>query len=219
MGRPVIAVQREEQDANAWTVLREGVEPMTRKLVKTGLLVAVATVAVAATAWACVPVASLQVSSQQAAPGDELTVTGRYYNDDNPVSLRWDGLDGRVLGTITPENRSIEGTIRIPANAEPGNYTLVATQDAVSDRSTWGIPSRALVTVVGDAGAPVMGEMLGTDVSERAPALVQAESVGTGEFALVALGVAGVALFAAGAAALMAGRSRREVTETARSVG
>lgn len=189
---------------------------MSQKMVKIGLLAGMAVVVLAATAWACVPVASLQVSPQQASPGDELTVTGRFYND-NPVQLRWDGLDGRVLATITPANRSIEGTFRVPSNAEPGNYTLVATQDAADDRTTWGIPSRALVSVVGDGGAPVMGEMLGVDATERVPALVQSESVGTGEFALVALGVAGVALFAAGAGALMAGRSRRGVAETARS--
>lgn len=190
---------------------------MSRKMVKTGLLAAIAVVVLAATAWACVPVASLQVSSQQASPGDELTVTGRFYNE-NPVKLRWDGLDGRVLATITPgENRSIEGTIRVPRNAEPGNYTLVATQDAAEGATTWGVPSRALVSVVGEGGAPVMGEVLGVDATERVPALVQSPSVGTGEFALVALGVAGVGLFAAGAATVMTGRARRGVTEAARS--
>lgn len=189
---------------------------MSRTKVTTVLVAAMAVVMLAATAWACVPVASLQVSPQEAAPGDALTVTGRYYNE-NPVELRWDGLDGRVLATITPENRSIDGTIRVPANAEPGNYTLVATQEAEQGSSTWGIPSRALVSVVGDGGAPVMGAELGVDATERVPALMQTESVGTGEFALVALGVAGVALFAAGAAAMMAGRSRRGAAETARS--
>lgn len=190
---------------------------MSRKLVTSGLFTAIALVVLAAAAWACVPVASLQVSPTEAAPGDTLTVTGRFYNE-NPVQLRWDGLDGRVLATITPDNRAIAGTITVPRSAEPGNYVLVATQDAVADRTTWGIPSRALVTVVGEGGAPVMGAPVGGDVTtERAPALVQSDSVGAGEFALVALGVAGLALFTAGAGALMAGRSRRESAATVAS--
>lgn len=186
---------------------------MSRKLIRTGLFAAVAVVAMAATAWACVPVATLQASPSEAAPGDEITITGRFYNE-NAVTLHWNGLDGPVLGTITPENRLIDGTVRVPRSAEPGNYTVVATQERADGATTWGIPSRVLVTVVGDAGTPSLGAPVGSVSGERAPTLVQSESVGAGEFALVALGVAGVALFAAGAAAMMAGRSsRREVPE------
>ncbi|MEX0658560.1 MAG: hypothetical protein WD080_05460 [Egibacteraceae bacterium] len=189
---------------------------MNPKLVRTGLFAAVALVALAATAWACVPVATLEATPGQASPGDEITVNGRFYNA-NDVTLHWDGLDGRVLGTVTPENRLLEGTVRVPSDTAPGNYTLVATQESEDGSTTWGIPSRALVTVVGEGGEPVLGAAVGADASERAPELMQTESVGAGEFVLVALGITGFVLFAAGAAALMAGRSRRAVAETATS--
>lgn len=169
----------------------------------------VGVVMMAAAAWACVPVATLQVSSTEAAPGDTLTVTGRFYNE-NAVTLHWNDLQGPELATITPDNRLIEGSFTVPSNAEPGNYVIVANQERAPGATTWGIPSRALVTVVGEAGAPAVGEPLGSaaTASDRIPGLTQTPSVGAGEFALVALGVAGLSLFVAGGAALLAGRSR-----------
>jgi hypothetical protein len=192
---------------------------MARRLMVTALVVAVTGVVLAATAFACVPVATLQVSPAEASPGQVLTVTGAFYNS-NPVTLHWNSLDGRVVGTITPQNRRLEGTVRVPSNAEPGSYTLVATQEREADRTTWGIPSRALVTVVGPGGAPILSSVSGAG-ADRLPGLLEREPVSVGEFALVALGVAGLALFVAGTAAMMAGRrsDSASVAEKASRVG
>lgn len=165
-------------------------------------------VLLAAVAWACVPVATLEASPAQAQPGETLEVSGRFYANGIPATIHFGGLDGPVLATVVPDNRVIETTVRIPSGTEPGNYVLVANQERPDGGTLWGVPSRVLVTVTAPGGAPVLS---GSAVAlapavGRAPGLVEQEGLGVGELALVAVGVAGIALFMAGMAALLAGR-------------
>ncbi len=169
----------------------------------------------AAAAWACIPVATLDVTPQQVMPGQEVTVSGVFYGKKSPVVMHFNALDGPVLAQFTPSKDGIiSGRLAIPADAKPGNYVLVATQEPVRGETTWGVPSRALVTVVGDAGAPVVGP-LEAPPAERPAGLVTGDSVGLGELVLVGLGVAGVGMFLAGMAAFFAGR-RRAAPESVR---
>lgn len=191
-----------------------------RQLRRAGLVGAgagIVAVLVAAAAWACIPVATLNVSPAQARPGEQVTVTGSFYGKKSPVVLRFNTLDGPVVGTITPDKSSglLSGTFVVPADARPGNYVLIATQEAVRGETTWGVPSRALLTVVGQGGAPVVGAPLAPAEVNRPVGLVEGDSVGGGELLLAGLGVAGVAMFLAGMAALLAGR-RREGTAAVR---
>ncbi|MDQ3973525.1 MAG: hypothetical protein M3276_04185 [Actinomycetota bacterium] len=160
----------------------------------------------AAVAWACIPVATLDVTPQQVSPGQEVTVSGVFYGAESPVVMHFNALDGPVLAELTPNDDGIiNGKLTIPADTEPGNYVLVATQEAVRGETTWGVPSRALVTVIGDGGAPVLGA-LEAPPAARPAGLVTGESAGLGELVLVGLGVAGVGMFLAGMAAFFAGR-------------
>lgn len=185
-----------------------------RSLAGAALAITIAGITAGAVAWACVPVATLNVSPGQARAGQEVTLTGNFYNS-KPVVVRFNALDGPVVGTIQPipqpggTSSVLNGRVAIPADAKPGNYTLIAFQEADVGRTTWGIPSRVLVTVVGDGGAPVSVAPMASNADTARPAgLAQGDEVSSGELALVGLGVAGAAMFVAGMAAFFAGRRR-----------
>lgn len=98
-------------------------------------------------------------------------------------------------------------SVTVPAGTRPGDYVLVMSQHA-PDGSLSQTPARALLTVVGpDGSRPVVGATAAPEERARPADLVRNdESVSAGTLALVALGVAGVGLFAAGIASLLAGR-------------
>ena len=163
-----------------------------------------------AAASACIAGPTLEVTPRQANAGSQVTLKGVSYNR-NPVMVRFNALDGPVIGTIQPtggtgtsSNWNLEGTVTLPADAKPGNYVLIATQPSTDGKLTQ-IPTRALVSVSGTT-APVVGAPLAAEPVERPVGLVEADSVSTGAKVLVGLGVAGVAMFLAGIAALVASR-------------
>ncbi|MDP9389437.1 MAG: hypothetical protein M3Q48_16360 [Actinomycetota bacterium] len=184
------------------------------------VLVVGALVIPVALAWACIPVANLKVSPVQVQPGQEVTVTGGPFGSSSfpkphsPVVLHLNAVDGPVLATIEPDGSgALSGSFVVPADTKPGNYVVVATQEAQVGDTTWGVPARALLQVVGDGGAPVVGQPLAAPVEERPVGLVEDAPVGVGELLLVGLGVAGVALFAAGMIALASARRRGPTAE------
>ena len=169
--------------------------------------------AVAAGAWACIAGPTLEVSPTQATPGSEVALKGVSYNR-NPIVVRFNGLNGPVIGTIQPTGGSatssdwaLNGTVTIPADAKPGNYVIVATQPSGDGKLTQ-VPTRGLVTVVSTGGAPLLGSgVAALQPEERPTGLVRTDnSVSAGALLLAGLGVAGLAMFVAGAAALLAGR-------------
>lgn len=183
-----------------------------------GLFGAMAMIVVSAAAWACIAGPTLDAPTREVKAGESVAITGVSYNS-NPVVVRFNALDGSVLATIQPtggtagsSNWNLEGVVPIPAGTQPGNYVLIATQPGPDGKLSQ-IPTRVLVTVVG-ATTPVVGAPLTAVQSERPVGLEQGESVSTGAKVLVATGVAGVTLFVAGVAALVAGR--REDREPAR---
>ncbi len=196
------------------------------------LLTAVAGAAAAAgvllpvsAAWAP-HVAQLQVTPTQFKAGDTVTVFGpRGYGQTNPVEVRWDAVDGPVLGSFKTVETGFAmwgpGTVTIPADAKPGVHTLWATQKLEeSEKLIRGMPAKTLVQVLNpDGSAPALGMDLTPQLEQRPTELVEDESVGTGALVLAGLGVAGVAMFAAGAAALMSSRRRTATAETVRGSG
>jgi hypothetical protein len=138
------------------------------------------------------------------------------------VEVRLDSSDGPVLGSFRTTGSGFAqwgpGTITIPADVKPGVHTLWATQKLEeSEKLIRGVPSKAIVTVLNaDGSAPVVGVDLSPKVEARPTGLVEDKPVSNGTLAMVGLGVAGIAMFIAGAAALSASRRR---TPEAQRVG
>jgi hypothetical protein len=173
-------------------------------------------VLVAATAWACVPVATLNLSTSQAKAGQDVGITGNSYNGTKPAVVHFNAVDGPVLGSFVPNGGRIDGTVTVPAGTAPGNYLLVVTQEFTQGVQTWGVPARALLSVTGDTGAPVVGASLGSSVAGRPLGLASSSTPSTGALLLAAGGAAGVAMFLAGLAGLLASRGRTTTAQPAK---
>lgn len=182
-----------------------------RRLVIGGMATAAAGVLMTAAAFACVSGPVVNLSSIEAKPGDEITVTGTgFRNASDQAVIRWNGLDGDILATVAPPiaGGNLNATFTVPQGTQPGSYVVVVTQTK-ADGSLSLSPIRAVMSVVGETGtAPVVGApAAAADTSVRADGLARSdESVSAGSLALVALGVGGVGMFVAGMAALFAGR-------------
>ena len=99
---------------------------MRRALV--GLFMICAALCVGGTvAFACTYVPHVySTSPESGAPGTDVTVTGQAISAKGPVDIRWNGLQGPVLGVAKPDaagNFSV--TVKVP-EASPGVYFLVA---------------------------------------------------------------------------------------------
>lgn len=161
----------------------------------------------AAAAWACVPMATVQATPAHVRAGDEVVVSGIRFIGFGPVTIRLNALDGPVLATapMGPAANSIfQATVTIPPETPPGQVVLIAMQDPEPGGAVpWGVPARTVVDVTNAAGiAPAAPP---PDPVIRPADLVR-DSVGTGAFVLVGLGVTAAALLGAGALALAAGR-------------
>ena len=192
---------------------------LVRRVGVVGLGAGVAAVVLAAAAaWACVPVATLNLSKSQAQAGQDIGVSGNSYNGTKPAVVHFNAIDGPVLGSFVPNGGRIDGTITVPPGTAPGNYLIVVTQEFTQGVQTWGVPARALLSVVGPNGAPVVGASVGSTVEGRPVGLETTSSPSGGSLLLAAVGAAGVALFLAGLAAATAGRrSATAATATSRS--
>jgi hypothetical protein len=168
-------------------------------------------------AWACVSGPVVNLSTISAKAGEEVTVTGTGFRQAHPVQVRWNALNGPIVAEMArPENQTINATFTVPPGTVPGSYVVIVSQ--TNNGSTSLSPIRAVLNVVGASGqAPVLGADASTDVAERIPGLVQSDNdVSTGTLALVALGVAGVGMFAAGIAALATSRRGGTTAEPVR---
>lgn len=173
-------------------------------------------------------VAQLQVTPAQAKPGQEVTVYGpRGYGPTNPVEVRWGSPTGPVLGTFQPNTEAYAlwgpGTVTIPADAKAGTVQLYATQNLTPGETyIRGIPSQASIQVVTEGGAApvVSGPAAAKPGDNPVVGLSEDPESSTGHLVLVALGVAGAALFLGGGAAiLVARRPRASETPEAAPVG
>ena len=176
-------------------------------------------------AWAP-HVAQLKVNPTTMKPGQEVDVFGPSgFGRTNPVEIRFNAADGPVLGTFQPTCPGASacfapwgpGKITIPADTKPGQYALWVTQKLADDEKLIrGMPTKTLIQVVPEGGAPVVANDLTPQIEPRPATLEENEPVGIGPLVLVGLGTAGMAMFAAGAAALFS--SRRRPTATPQTV-
>lgn len=165
----------------------------------------------AAGGWACASLASVDVTPGVVRPGQEVAWRGTFFIRDEPVTLRWNALDGPILSVATPPGpdnglhgnwRFVDSTFTVPADAKPGTYVVIATQTAVKGSATWGVPARGLVQV--SDGSPVVGQDLDPPTAPRPSDLLTSDSLSGGDFLLAALGAAGVALLLAGLGVVLA---------------
>ena len=188
-----------------------------RKLTIGGIAALTLAMGAAAVAWACIPVATLNLAPGTVRPGDTVTVTGKFYGAKSDVTLHRAALDGPVLATATPdEDGNISATFTVPGDAPAGSFLVVATQPAVPGFTTWGVPSRAVVTVTPNGATPAVGAQAAPTV-DRPSTLVHTSSVSTGTLLLTALGVVGIGLFLAGAGAVFMARRPRPATQAVKT--
>lgn len=175
-----------------------------RRSVVLTALGALAVVWGASSAWACVPFAGLRATPSEVEPGQAITLTGSQFRIQTPVIIRLDTLDGPELARFmvtSDKGPFFKETVVIPADVSPGQHVLVATQETPAWAGPpWGIPARTVITVGGPAAAPAVPPL-----PPRTADLTR-ESVSAMAFALVAFGVAVVAVLGFGAAALLVSR-------------
>jgi hypothetical protein len=170
-------------------------------------------------AWACTNLATVSPDKPAAEPDDTLTITGQSFapvqgqghsgTSASPVAIRFNSLEGQVLGTATPNAAGdFTATIRVP-KVDPGQYVLVATQTQEGGPA-FGTPARVAITVLGPGGqpAPAQAAPVGRAPISIAPV---AKNSSVGLVLLAVIGVLAVALLAGGAAAFVAEARRREV--------
>jgi hypothetical protein len=142
---------------------------------------------------------------------------GTFFIKDEPVTLRWNTLDGPILSVATPPGpdnglhgnwRFVDGTFTVPADAKAGTYIVIATQKEVKGSATWGVPARGLVQV--SDSSPVLGQPAEPPTSPRPSDLVTSESLSAGDFLLAAAGAGGVALLLAGLGVVLVASRRSD---------
>ena len=162
-------------------------------------------------AWACTNLATLNLSTAAGAPGQAVTVTGSSFKaaTSGPaadVVVHWNSATGPALATVVPDHAgNISAQVAIP-QASPGYYVLVATQ-TIDGADAYGTPARAAFQIVAPGQHPAVTPNAGqtAGVGSSSPS-------NTGVIALtIALGVAGLVLFGAGAGAFAREARRREV--------
>ncbi|MGH9224279.1 MAG: hypothetical protein ACRD2W_10990 [Acidimicrobiales bacterium] len=143
-------------------------------------------------------VARIDVRPVQVAPGGVVNVAGPPGWAPTPVSIRWNAIDGEVLGTFptTPgANASFgPGTVTIP-NGAPGIYELVGTQDIpAAQTAVRGVPARARIQVAPGGGSGAVPTQTGTPPLNALETLDEEDGASVPALALVGLGVFAVTL-------------------------
>lgn len=165
-------------------------------------------------AWACTNLATLNLSESAVSPGQTIDITGSSFSTaekgGQAVQIHWNAANGAVLASVNPDpTGNIAAAVKIPADAKPGYYVLVATQAEKGEdgkmSAAYGTPARASV---------VIGSVAPIEAAEpaAAPAAVAAEPSSTGMMALTALlALLGIGLFGAGLSLFVRDVRRRAV--------
>jgi len=193
---------------------------MRRKVVLLILVVAVAPLSVASTAWACAALATLKMESKVLKPGQTVAVTGSGFSDthsglgagDSAVSLRLKSRRGKVLKEVDAVSGKISTTLGMPATMAPGYYVLLATQTQADGSARAGTPARYAFRVTGapegqTVAAPPWSNAPGGP-SSSGPVAGDAGGVNGGP--LLVGGILAVTLLAAGS--VLVGRRNRTLT-------
>lgn len=84
----------------------------------------------ASVAFACsvLPQVSYSLLPESATPGSTVAVEGRNVRTQAPVEIRWNGVGGKVLASVTPVNGEFLVPVQVP-EAAPGIYSLMLVTD------------------------------------------------------------------------------------------
>lgn len=95
------------------------------------------------------PAFPISVSPTTASPGQQVLVQGEWSSKTEGVSLRWDSVEGRQIGSVRPEDIGREDAFAvqatIPPNASPGAHKIIAYDAGLQ------LLSEADITVQGSA--------------------------------------------------------------------
>ena len=165
-------------------------------------MAAMAVMAAAGTAFACVAPISLTVNPASVAPGGTITVIGRNTAPGAPIDIHLDSPTGRLLATNPPHNLSVMSgqwtlSVPIPADVPTGKHLIFSVEDYHNHNG--GQPARATIYVGVPAEAPPAP-------AARPTKLEVGSGPSAATLATVGLGVAGLALFVAGVWYLAASR-------------
>lgn len=156
-------------------------------------IVGVAAMAVttwASVAFACSPMPRVySVLPESASPGSTVTVEGREVGSPAPVEIRWNGVKGEVLATVTAgSNGAFSVPVKVP-DVAPGIYSLTLVAPGVG-------AGRMAFEVTGSAATATAAPAArlwptGTDgVIEATPA---SNGTATAGVALLSVGLVGLA--------------------------
>jgi hypothetical protein len=176
---------------------------------------------VAASAFACIPIAVLRLTPTDVAPGGTVTALIREVSGSAvpPVTFHWKTVDGPVLAMVQPGDSSTTATFSIPADTPGGDYLVWASQPLKvypkGQYPTWGMPVKASLHVVTPSGPPALfaGDAA-VQTEMRTPALVAKSRSGLGPVAVVVIGLV-TAVVAFALVALIARFGSRRTTATA----
>lgn len=160
----------------------------------------------ASVVFACtvMPQVSYSLLPESATPGSTVTVEGKYVRSQSPVEIRWNGVGGKVLASVTPVNGAFSVPVQVP-EAAPGIYSLML----VTDNAGVGRTSFEVIGGAADAPASAAAAQLWPGASDGpVPADGGATSPSLVGVGLLAVGVVG--LFAGSTAAIV-GRRRAKV--------
>ena len=166
-----------------------------------------------ATAWACVPQPGILVQPRSSgAAGTQVTLIGKAFADSR-AEIRWNALDGELLGAVPGPDFSTDVTI---PQAPSGLYTLIVilrgADGAVANTA------RAPFEVVA-ASAPPASAAARTDNRPNSPLPSPAPATASSPRATAALALGLLAVVLAFAALLMSLRQRSGKTEGVRDAG
>ena len=179
-----------------------------------GLLAAI--LVMAASAFACIPIAVLRLTPADVAPGGTVSALIREVSGAQvpPVTFHWKTVDGPVLATVQPGDAGTTATFTIPADTPGGDYLVWASQPfkvyPKGQFPTWGMPAKASLHVVTPSGPPALfagDAAVQTEI--RTPALVAKSRSGLGPLELVVIGVATAVVALAIVALIARAGSRR----------
>lgn len=159
----------------------------------------------AVVAFACIPIAMLNLSPTSVSPGQSVTASIQQISVSPgstalPVVFHWQTLNGPVLATATPGQFGTTATFTVPQVSQAGDYLVVATQQQKQGSSSWGMPARAVLHVSANGAAPAANSGATAAGSSNSAGLTTEAGLSTGLLALIAIGVAAVAISLVGLA-------------------
>lgn len=114
---------------------------------------------VAAMAYACTSISTVDTAPGQALAGTTVTVSGKGFTPHeagdtttDSAKVRFDAVDGPVVGTANPSSAADGGRfsvqVTVPANMAAGDHVLLVTQNGSDGRPAYGSPARQIFSVL-----------------------------------------------------------------------